>query len=153
MQANVFTEPLQCLLTIDERLIRGEELAQLRLTTAKLELEKKSFNDDIKRQLGEAEERSDDLSRQLREGKEVRDIECKEVPDFEHGQVDTVRTDINEVLRSRRMRPEERQQTMHYPDGTSCSPPKTPPSHRLERTNKDDDDDDADDDLFKTGLQ
>ncbi len=57
MQANVFTEPLQCLLTIDERLIRGEELAQLRLTTAKLELEKKTFNDDIKRQLGEAEER------------------------------------------------------------------------------------------------
>jgi uncharacterized protein (UPF0335 family) len=153
MQANLFTESLQCLLTQDEKLIRGEELAQLLLTTHKLELEKKTFCDDIKSKLAEAEERAQDVGRQLREGKEWRDIECKEVPDFEHGQVDTVRTDINEVIRSRRMRPEERQETIVYPDGTSCSPPKTPRSRRLEQTNKDDDEDDADDDLFRGGLQ
>lgn len=168
MQAEVFTESLQCLLSLDEKLVRGEELAQLLLTTHKLELEKKTFNDDIKKQLGDAEERSQDIGRQLREGKEWRDIECKEVPDYEAGEILTVRSDTNDVIRSRRMRPEERQQTMHYPDGTSCSPPVTPESHRMRPKNRgkdargkgpgDDSDDDSDDDddgesLFKGGLQ
>ncbi len=119
--AEVFTEKLQCLLTQEERLIRGEELAELMLTTHKLELEKKTFNDDIKQQLGQADERAQDVGRQLREGKEWRDIECREIPDYEHGQVDIVRMDTNEVIRSRRMRPEERQQPMSYPDGTVCA--------------------------------
>jgi hypothetical protein len=161
MQAEVFTELLQCLLTQEEKLIRGEELAQLRLTTHKLELEKKSFNDDIKQKLGEAEERADDIGRQLREGKEWRDIECREVPDYAAGEVMTVRTDSGDVIRSRRMRPEERQQPMTYPDGSSCTPPVTPKSHRMKPKNRGkdpdndngEDDDDDGEDLFKSGLQ
>jgi hypothetical protein len=153
MQAEVFTESLQCLLSQEERLLRGEELAGLLLTTHKLELEKKTFCDEIKQRLNSAEERAQDVGRQLREGKEWRDVECKEVPDYEAGEVLTVRSDTNEVIRSRRMRPEERQQTMHYPDGTSCSPPQTPRSRRMKESTKSDDEDDADDDLFKSGLQ
>jgi hypothetical protein len=153
-----FTENVQIELSNQDRLFKGEELAQVLLEHDKLELEKKQFCDEIKVRMGDAAERATDLARQLREGKEFRDVVCFESPNYSDGTVNIVSRDDGRVIRVRQMRPEERQQPIAYDDGTNCAPPVTPKGKRLKSSgDKPRTDSDLDGlgggDEFKDGLQ
>jgi hypothetical protein len=170
MLESFFTENVMRELTPEERLYKGEELAQLMLQLDQLDEKKKRQNDEIKTEASEVDDKARDLARQLREGKIWADVECFESPDYAAGQVNIVSREDGRIVRVRTMRPEERQQGIKYEDGTSCSPPETPQSRQLKASNpkhdrakspkspdvdsddeSTDDDDDSDD--FSKGLQ
>jgi hypothetical protein len=158
MNGATFSESVMCELTHDERLFKGEELAQYMLQLDQLDDEKKRVCDDIKARASEADDKARELARQLREGKVWRDVECFESPDYDLGQVNIVSKEDGRVVRVRTMRPEERQQPITYGDGTTCAPPVTPKSKRLKSSGKQPrTDSDLDglegSDEFKDGLQ
>jgi hypothetical protein len=109
-----FKESLPCQLTSQEKLIKGEELVKRLEEKEELEDRKKTAADDFKSAIGVKEFDVKKLARQIGTGIEHREIECRELFHFARNLVETIRLDTGEVIRSRAMRPEERQAGLEY---------------------------------------
>lgn len=103
---------LRCALTPKERADKSERVAEL---LAKIDDAEASLRTAKARSKAETEALEAELDQALsafRSGYELREVRCELQLDFELGQADWVRTDIGEVLVSRPIRPEERQQQL-----------------------------------------
>lgn len=88
---------------ISEKLARG--ISDL----AALEDHKKEMASQIKAEIDETKATINRNARCLQSGFEMRDLWCVVVPDYAAGTVSYVREDNGEIVRERRMSPEERQ--------------------------------------------
>ena len=111
-----FKESLPCLLTSQEKLVKGEELVKRLEEKEDLEDKKKKSADDFKGAISIKEFDVKRLARQIGTGIEHREIECRELFHFARNLVETIRMDTGEVIRSRAMRVEERQEGFQYAD-------------------------------------
>jgi hypothetical protein len=107
-------------LTAEERARSGEEIARRVVRVAGLEEEKKKatkvFTDaiaDEKRAIGK-------LARAVHEGREERLVDCIERTHFGTNQVITTRLDTGEIVETRAMKAEERQEPL-FPKPTGAS--------------------------------
>lgn len=109
---NKYTKDLPCVMTDDEKRLKGSAIAAAVSEKAELEAEKKEFGEDIKKRMGAVEKRISALAHELSTGKEVRAVECAEYEKYATRMVDLVRLDTGEVIFSRPMRPDELQTSM-----------------------------------------
>ena len=107
---------LSCVLTEDERHLRGNELAAAMKGHYALELEKKNFNAEWKDRKTESDETIQRLTDAVTTGKELRDVECRQVPDWKDKMVIVFRIDTGERLFSRPMEANELQSGMFEDD-------------------------------------
>ncbi len=104
-------------LTRDEKARKSEQLVRALDDQDALELGKKAAADDFKQRLTAKNAEVRRLTREVSTGVEYREVACEEVMAFERSQVDLVRTDTGEIVSSRAMRPEERQEAMEFGPG------------------------------------
>ncbi|RIL03121.1 MAG: hypothetical protein DCC71_15430 [Proteobacteria bacterium] len=122
-----FPERLPCPLTDDEVRQRGELLAMTLAEIAEIEeefaLERQRIRGEIKRR----RERARGLTGEVSTRTEIREVACvrRILPDDER--VEIVRVDTGEVVRTRPLTPEERQEAL-FP---SIGPPLAGPNARL----------------------
>lgn len=109
-------ENLPCTLTEEEKAVKSKELCTTLLERAALELEKKDTMADFKKSLSDKNDEIDELARLISTGIEYRPVACRDFERFERNQVETVRLDTGEVVRSRVMGPSERQTAMALDD-------------------------------------
>ncbi len=121
------TKVLRCYLTRDERLERGQRVAELTYTIDGLEAEKKAEADRYKGKISEAEGLRKQLSGVLRDGYEMRPTECRIEMHYDIGRVWTIREDTGELIDDREMKEEERfRQGRLFPPAEE--PPRSPES-------------------------
>lgn len=103
------SEYLPCRLTDAEVMGRTTELLDALSAEDALESEKKNFMEQHKERLTIAGAESRRLRRIVSTRTEERDVEIAESPDYKRGIVEVLRTDTNEIVRTRQMSAEERQ--------------------------------------------
>src|SRR5215831_7016086 len=92
------TQKLRCLLTADEKIEAGRELAEATNELTAIEEDKAQIVADFKHRTSAAEARIGVLSNKLRSGYEFRDVECMLTFDTpEKGQKQVVRLDTLEI--------------------------------------------------------
>jgi hypothetical protein len=106
------TKKLPVLLTEDELRERGDALAESVEKTAALAEEKKAQDAEINGKIKLSKEITRKLSRIIASKTEDREVECEITKDFERGTVTVHRCDTGEVVETRAMSPEERQEEM-----------------------------------------
>ena len=106
------TKKLPVMLTEDEMRERGEALAESVETTAALTEEKKANDAEINGKIKTSKEITRKLSRIIASKTEDREVECEITKDFERGVVTLHRCDTGEVVETRPMTPDERQEQM-----------------------------------------
>jgi len=111
-----FVEKLPCELTRDEKLMKADQMAEHLKTRAEVELEASSVAGTFKRQLKELDRAIGDRAEEIRSGVEYRPVECAMRDRFRDNQVDTVRLDTGEIVRSRPMTITERQGSLSLVD-------------------------------------
>jgi sulfate adenylyltransferase subunit 1 (EFTu-like GTPase family) len=111
-----FVEKLPCELTRDEKLMKADQMAEHLKTRAEVELEASSVAGTFKRQLKELDRAIGDRAEEIRSGVEYRPVECAMRDRFRDNQVDTVRLDTGEIVRSRPMTIQERQGSLSLVD-------------------------------------
>jgi len=111
MRDEVFSEELPCQLTERERTDRGRQLARKSVELTRHE----DFAKDEKKKLADVEKKltkeTKKLARIVDSGEEHRLVECYHSPNKERFEIDTVRIDTGEVVRSRPMDPSEKEDT------------------------------------------
>ena len=117
MVASSRLESLPCVLTPTEKQLKGDKLVKALEDKRKLEDEKKGVSERFKRLISGKEGEVELAAREISTGIEYRDVECKDVQVFARNQVDTVRLDTGEIVRSRVMQPNERQTAMEVGPG------------------------------------
>ena len=90
-------------LTEDEVTKRGRTLAESYEALRQLDLEEKSFKDNLKSRRADIEMRQSELASAIRTGHEPREVECVEVADFSEGRAVLRREASFEVIDSRRL--------------------------------------------------
>jgi hypothetical protein len=142
-------EELPCHLSAHEKLLKSESLAERLKDVHVAEAEKKDAMEEFKLRLGGLEKQIDKLALEVRTGREYREVECFESASYSDNKVDIVRKDTGEVVRSRAMHPNERQEKMPFVDvhgePATCEPAKQLPA----KTDSEDDDGDE----FQRSLQ
>jgi septum formation inhibitor MinC len=110
---------LRCILTDEEKLAAGRELAESTNQLNEIESDKKRVSDDFKAKASTAEAQIGILSNKLRSGYEFRQVECLVVfDDPKPGEKTIYRTDIKvakkpgETVEVRRMTEEEKQRQL-----------------------------------------
>jgi hypothetical protein len=116
MQNETFIRKLYCPLTADEKMLRGGELASTMEERERVEEEFSEVKETFKGRLKGIDNKVLELKQIVLEGRERRDVECYTHPDFENDRVEVVRTDSHEVVETRRMTAEERQQFLPMVD-------------------------------------
>jgi len=106
------TKRLPVKLSDDELLERGKQLVESMRKTAVAEAEREADNKKRKGDIALMEEVTSRLASIIRDGQEDREVECELRKDFEHSSVTTVRTDTGEIVDTRVMDNEERQEQM-----------------------------------------
>ncbi len=101
-------------LTPDEKARKSEQLVKALEDKDGLEHAKKAAVDDFKQRLTAKDYEVKRLTREVSTGIEYREVACEEVMAFGRSQVDLIRSDTGEVVSSRAMRPEERQEAMDF---------------------------------------
>lgn len=107
---------LSCVLTEDERNLRGAELAAAITDSDKLEAEKKTFGTQWEERKEEVDGRIHRLASARNTGSEKRHVECSQHPNHATKMVDVYRDDTGEKLFSRGMEPNELQRGMFQDD-------------------------------------
>jgi len=105
-------EYLQYRFTPEELKEKGLAMAQSTIEADNLEGQKKSVMSDFKVKIEAAQLQVNINARHIRDGFWFRNIDCEKVHDYATGTVSTFRTDTGECVKSRQMRPDERQQTI-----------------------------------------
>jgi hypothetical protein len=111
-----FVEKLPCELTRDEKLQKADQMAEHLKTRAEVELEASSVAGTFKRRIKELDRAIGDRAEEIRSGVEYRPVECAMRDRFRDNQVDTVRLDTGEIVRSRPMTIQERQGSLSLSD-------------------------------------
>jgi hypothetical protein len=111
-----FVEKLPCELTRDEKLNKADQMAEHLKTRAEVELEAQTAAGTFKRQLKELDRAIGDRAEEVRSGVEYRPVECACRDRFRDNQVDVVRLDTGEIVRSRPMTLQERQGSLSLSD-------------------------------------
>lgn len=121
-------ESLRCALTATEVSARAKEAATKMSEHDALETEKKETAKAMKIELDRLADIIRRLLGEVRTQTTMRDVEVLDRPNFDTGEVETVRLDTGEVERSRPMRESERQM--------SLSGSNTPPVRKASRRKK-----------------
>lgn len=116
MQNGPIFQRLPCALSEAEKALRADELAREVKRHGEIELAKKAAAEAHAKELKESDRRIGELAEQVRTGVEPREVECQEVVRFARNLVETIRLDTGEVVSSRAMRPEERQEAIDFGD-------------------------------------
>lgn len=108
------TRVLKCELTEKEVQIAGQELARTLDELESLDDRLKEIKADFKAQI-ESKEAASKVQRNLVRNKyDYRGVTCTKTMDYKAGSVLVVRDDTDSIVVSRKMSPEERQQTMEF---------------------------------------
>ena len=105
-------QSLPRVLTRDEKAVKSDELVRRLEEKEGVEERKKSSSDDFKRLITAKDCEVRQLARELSTGIAYRDVECEEIASFGRNQVDLIRKDTGEIVSSRTMRVEERQEAL-----------------------------------------
>lgn len=118
-QAEVRTMPLPVKLSESEIALRAQELASAEsvLGDAETRLDQfveaaKGTKKGIETEIADARQKVRHLARVVRERKEDRDVPIMEEADYDKGAMNTYRTDTHEVVATRGLSHDERQQTL-----------------------------------------
>lgn len=114
--ATVQTERLKVILTQDELLKAGEELSEALREISNLEEEKKAFVANIAAKVKEYEGKGEVASQLIQNKYDQRKTDCVEIMDNTIGLAFTVRMDIGEIVKERKMTSDERQSKINWPD-------------------------------------
>lgn len=103
---------LPCKLNDAERVELVNQLSEHYESLAEVEIEMKIASNDFKSKLKGLESEIREKSRLVRTGIEYRKVGCDVVLDYEMGSVNVVRSDTDEVVESKAMTDEQRQQRL-----------------------------------------
>lgn len=106
------TSSLSCKLTEAEILAYGRDLASKHAEYARIESQFTAMKTEFKGKLEEVEARLATLANRIQSGEEYRDVETLETKNWSVLTVTRTRTDTGEVLESRPMREDEKQQEL-----------------------------------------
>ena len=107
------TQLLRCVLTPDETIAAGKELAEATSELKELEEEKSNIVANFKARSTEKEARITVLTNRIRSGYEYRNVECQTTYDSpEEGKKQTVRSDTGEITATEPMTEEEKQRNL-----------------------------------------
>jgi hypothetical protein len=123
--SNGFVEQLPCELTRDEKALKADEMAGALKHYGELELRAKASADEYRRELKRIRAIVDERAEEVRTGVEYRAVECAKRDRFRDNQIDVVRLDTGEVVRSERMSVEERQGKLSLADDDEDDPTAT----------------------------
>lgn len=116
-----FLESVKCKLTMEERNELSDKIAYAQLRIAEAERELKSAQTQIKSRIAADQAIMAEAAEQIRSGYEFRKVACEEVKDFEEGVASVIRLDTGEVVRSRKLAPQEYQKELPLEE-TEASP-------------------------------
>src|SRR5262245_35090842 len=105
----MITRKLPCLLTDEDLLDRGKQLANAEHDYGLVEAELKEAKADFKDQLDAIEERISELTTAIRDRVETRDVECSINNNFGTLQKEVIRSDTGEIVETYTMTEAERQ--------------------------------------------
>lgn len=108
----VIKDTLPVKLTDAERMQCADALANAIQSTADAKAKKRSIVKNLDREIAEIEQEAIELRDAVATGREYREVIVHRVYDFEKAIVTETRTDTGEVLRSRAMTDDERQQKL-----------------------------------------
>lgn len=111
-KTEVIKDILPVKLTDEERMQRADALANSLQAIADAKNKKRRIVKDLDKEIAEVEQESVDLRDAVATGREYREVIVHRVSDYEKAIVTEHRTDTGEVLRSRAMTDEERQQKL-----------------------------------------
>jgi len=123
-EAQTWTETLPVPLTPQEERQRAHELVEAMQARDQARMRLSELSREIKAEVQEIEQTIARLAAAVRSGTEPRQVEVSEMADPGAGIVSVVRGDTGEVIRTRAMTPEERQETL--PGVQSPTPPPRP---------------------------
>lgn len=103
---------VKVIMTRDERLAMGEDLALEHRRLEEVQERKAQVNAAIKAELETHQSRINHLSQTLRNGYEYRDVTCLITSEFGSNQVMVSRIDTGEIIEQRAMTAEERQREL-----------------------------------------
>src|SRR5438552_2208548 len=113
-EIKTITQKLRCVLTKDEKVEAGKELAEATNALKEIEDDKSQVSADFKAKIAAEEARIAVLSTKLRGGYELRDVECHIIFDKPKvGIKRTIRTDTDEILNESPMTEEEKQRNLN----------------------------------------
>lgn len=115
---------LQCVLTQPEFNVRATEYAQADQELDRLEVERKSVNDDFKDRIGGVNAKRAKLRRVVIDRREPRDVECTWHADWASKSMLLRRDDTGEVVEARTMTAEEVQASFEFTDEGRRLPPR-----------------------------
>jgi hypothetical protein len=104
--------PLPCPLTDDEKIARSLMLAEALDRRNQLDLERKDTMAEFKDREAKLDSEIGRLGTIVRGGKELRQVECEDQHNYKNGTADRVRLDTGEVVQTRPLTEEERQQEL-----------------------------------------
>lgn len=107
-----FETMLRCKLTDAEMLARGTEMAEASAEMATLEDQLASTKKEFQYKIDARQARISELSGTIRAKSETRMVKCEREFLFNVGKVNELRTDTAEIINSRDMRDDERQQEL-----------------------------------------
>lgn len=108
-------ETLRCELTDDEVADRAQDLATLTVELDAAESEKAAVSKRLGARVAELREKLNGKARIVRERAEWRDVDVRDVPDYERGVMESIRLDTGVRVRVRALTPEERQLRIDRP--------------------------------------
>lgn len=109
-----FYELVKCVLSDEEKLRLGREIADANGRLDESDKELKSVQTQIKARIKQDKALVALCSEKLRSGYEYRRVECRQDMDYRGGIVRVIRLDNFEVVRSRAMEDEERQKQLDF---------------------------------------
>jgi hypothetical protein len=112
-----FVRELPVMLSQEELVAKGDEVAKLHRKASELRIKKKQMTDEISGEIKGAEGAISVLVGHIRTRTENREIRCEERVDWEAGIANTIRLDTDEIISKRALLPEERQKTLRGIDG------------------------------------
>lgn len=102
-------QSLQVVLTNDEKLDMGQQLAQAEQVRSEAESKMATFRAQMKATIEEATAKIDGFVSRISSGYEYRDVPCEKVEDYEAGRITIFRCDTGEIVHTRAMTSDEQQ--------------------------------------------
>ena len=106
------SETLPCPLTDDEWAERSDHCARLLAERDTFAAQAKADAKENKDELAEMDGKIRELSKEIRDRRTWRDVQVRTSPDYEEGIMQTVRCDTGEVIRTRPLTLDEKQQKL-----------------------------------------
>ncbi len=108
----MITRKLDCILTEDDVLDRGRQLANAEQDLSNVEYEKKAAMDEFKKSIDAVNGRINTLAKAIREAKEERDVPCVIEDDWQSYEKTVRRTDTGEIIERYEMSETDKQRSL-----------------------------------------